>query len=139
MSIPPSALVVILGLTGLLAGCGEANTDPRTRPPLVRVAQAVLPRVGIDHGRPFEGGVVRQDRRVGRPREVAAHQGIVAQRIRRPAEADHDRTEGRHNASAWRALMAARSGMKSVCGLVVANRSLGPGRQMGNRRRASRA
>ena len=41
MSIPSSALIVgILGLTGLLAGCGQADADPRTRPPLVRVAHA---------------------------------------------------------------------------------------------------
>ncbi len=41
MSIPSSALMAgILGVAGLLAGCGQADADPRTKPPLVRVAHA---------------------------------------------------------------------------------------------------
>lgn len=42
MSIPSSARSTwVLGIAaGLLAGCGQAEADPRTKPPLVRVAQA---------------------------------------------------------------------------------------------------
>ena len=41
MSTPSFALMVgILGMAGLLAGCGQADADPRTRPPLVRIAHA---------------------------------------------------------------------------------------------------
>lgn len=40
MSTPSFALIGIVGMAGLLAGCGEASADPRTSPPLVRIAQA---------------------------------------------------------------------------------------------------
>ena len=42
MSIPSRARSVLtLGIAaGLLAGCGQAEVDPRTLPPLVRVAEA---------------------------------------------------------------------------------------------------
>lgn len=38
MSIPSSALIAIVGMAGLLAACGQAEADPRTQPPLVRIA-----------------------------------------------------------------------------------------------------
>jgi len=48
MSIPSTARSVwSLGvMAGLLAGCGQAEADPRTRPPLVRIAQAGAAEAG---------------------------------------------------------------------------------------------
>lgn len=42
MSIPTTSRSVMLAgiLAGLLAGCGKSEVDPRTLPPLVRVAEA---------------------------------------------------------------------------------------------------
>jgi RND family efflux transporter MFP subunit len=56
MSIPSSARsVLLLGIAaGLLAGCGQADADPRTRPPLVRTAEAGAAEAS---GREFTGVV----------------------------------------------------------------------------------
>ena len=42
MSIPTASRSIALAgiLAGLLAGCGQSEVDPRTLPPLVRVAEA---------------------------------------------------------------------------------------------------